>query len=149
MIKLRPFNIDIVEIPLGEGDNRVPLPRGAQVLGVSVEDQHQTVLLSVATDKDRVRDTEERRFMALPHGTAAPQTLGVLTYIGSPRRREFGALHVFEIDSPEGRIKSGVTRGASVVNQQNGPVGGTSMQIGVLGGSVIDPRHVGVGVYLQ
>jgi len=144
--RIRPFNCSIRELQLDIGDNRLTLPKRAQILTVAY-DQDEILHLTVICDPDFLKD-EERRFIVLTPGARVPHNAGALSYLGSPRRHGRAAFHVFEIDSPEDGPRLGTKRGAaSVIAQQNAPVSGVNMQVGqMLGhaGGLATP-----GVYVQ
>lgn len=149
MKKIRPYNASIMARSLALGElTRVNLPRRAQVLGVRV-DIGGTLWLTAAVFKDGEK-WEMREFVAITETTPIPHERGALSYIGAAQSDAGSVAHVFEIDSPEEGARVSATRGASVVNQQSGPVNGPNFQIGSVGGDLVDHarRHFG-GVQIQ
>jgi hypothetical protein len=144
--KIKPHNTTIITIPLKLGGiSDVFMPKHAQVLGVS-SDRYGPggMALSVACAAD-MKNQEERSFVVLSAGSPIPHDEETLTLVGQPVADLGATWHVFEFNSPEGdaRIPAKDKRGTvRVDNVQNGPVGGTSMQIGILGGGVAVDRGV-------
>jgi len=146
MKKIRSFNNVIREIPLSLGLNKITLPKRAQVISVNHADR--VLVLTLVCEAQPLHDVE-RIFYAARSQDSVPHGLGHVTHIGTSRHSMQGAAHVFELDSPEdgsnvGTVRRESARGGNVVtNVQNGPVHGTSVQIGSILG---DARR---GVMIQ
>lgn len=125
------------------GKNSGQLPIRAQLLSVSYDEQERVAItFAVNPDSDK---GHERTFYVIAQGERIPVHAGQLLYVGSARLPGRPEWHVFEVDSPEERDAGKAMRG-SVSNINTGPVSGTSLMIGSMGGDLV--RHGG-GVHIQ